>query len=930
MKKITLLFCLFIVSLAKSQAPQYLNYQAIARDASGNIISTAIGVKFEILQGSASGTLIYEETNTIIPSSAGIFTTAIGGGTPVSGTFSTINWANSPYFLRVSIDPTGGTSYSAVGTSQLLSVPYALYAEKAGNSTAFTAGSGINISSGVISNASPNQTVNISGPNVIGTYPNYTVTSAGAPTASTGISIVGGTITNTAPDQTVTLAPAGISSITGTYPSFTIDVPPPSLNYNTGTNVLTLTQGTAVATTTLVGAGSNTVSMFAQGIANVNPVGAGSSFTVSVQSPTFTPSGPTTITGTYPNFTINSPAASTVTASNLQINVPHSTSTISANNYSINIVPTSITGPGVLGSYPNYTVTAAPVTTVIAGTNVTVGGTGPTYTVNAVPTLSLAGNNLSISGGNSVTLPAAPSITITGTGIAAVSPSVSTIFNVNVPPPSFTSVGSTTVSGSYPNYTVTSPGASPSTSITSGSPNVIVSGSAPSYTISAITPPLSLSGTTLTSGVPTNSVNLSSLSVWSSSVGVLYPTTLTNSIAIGSPTASAALDVIGNSTGTIGRFINTTNTGGTALTADFAGGSSAATYIGIKGNASAIGGNTYGLYGSAGGAGTAIGVYGSMNGAGGYGVYGIAPAGGNGVGVAGISTAGSTTGAFGVFGSSQNSWGGVFQNSGGTIIAQLGGQSYPGIFSGGNVGINVPSPGYRLTVNETSATVPAIYGTQTSASSSSSAHGIQGLTSNANPLAAGIYGDNTGTGPAVFGNKTTSTGPAGRFELQLTSNNADAIFANTNGGGAALHAINGPTVAGGTNIGVWLDAGHLKSTSPTAPATNTISTSGGGINGVTLNLSAGSTDVKGVMNAVITTTGIVNSGNNCVIRVTFNKSYTVPPVVIVTPITDLSGLSFFVNGITTTSFNLTIRNSSGTNLSTPGSLPASFNYIVIE
>jgi hypothetical protein len=140
MKKIGLLFLLLFSLEVFSQAPQYLNYQGVARDASNNIISTTIGLKFEILQGSTTGLLVYGETNTSTPGSAGIFTAAIGSGVVSTGTFSAINWATGPYFIRVSIDPAGGTSFSTVSTSQLMSVPYALYAEKSGGSSSLPTG----------------------------------------------------------------------------------------------------------------------------------------------------------------------------------------------------------------------------------------------------------------------------------------------------------------------------------------------------------------------------------------------------------------------------------------------------------------------------------------------------------------------------------------------------------------------------------------------------------------------------------------------------------------------------------------------------------------------------------------------------------------------------------------------------------------------
>ncbi|MBP7810203.1 MAG: hypothetical protein KA163_12995 [Bacteroidia bacterium] len=492
MKKLIILFCLLAVSAIKAQAPQYLNYQGIARDAGGTIITTAIGVKFEILQGSASGTVVYDETNTITPSSAGIFTTAIGSGAAGIGTFSLITWANGPYYIRVNIDPTGGTSYSTVGTSQLLSVPYALYAETAGNT----------------------QTVNISGSAVTGTYPNYTITAPGVPTASTGISISGGTITNTAPDQTVTLTSAGISSVSGTYPSYTIDVPPPALNYNTGTNVLTLTQGTAVATTTLVGAGSSTVSMFASGIASVNPVGAGNNFTVSVQSPSFTSVGATSVTGTYPNFVINSPGASTTIPTSLQINLPHTTSTLSANNFSITVAPTNITGAGVSGTYPNYTVNASPSTSITSGSaNVVVAGSAPSYTISAAtPTLQINSPN-----------------TITPLGLNN--------YSITVPPSSvgLTGVGVASVSGSSPNYTVTVPG--PSLTITGNS-------------------------ITVTQGTVVSTKTIAT-SPWTYSTGVIHSngSVLNDKVAIGQASTSSNLEVANNvgSTNTVNPVVAISN-----------------------------------------------------------------------------------------------------------------------------------------------------------------------------------------------------------------------------------------------------------------------------------------------------------------------------------------------------------------------------------
>ena len=130
MKKITLialLFCSFTLLFA--QAPQKMSYQAVIRKADGSlVVNTSVGIKTSILQGSANGTASYVETQTTTTNVNGLATLAIGGGTPVTGTFAGINWASGTYFIKTETDPTGGTNYTISGTSQLLSVPYALYA----------------------------------------------------------------------------------------------------------------------------------------------------------------------------------------------------------------------------------------------------------------------------------------------------------------------------------------------------------------------------------------------------------------------------------------------------------------------------------------------------------------------------------------------------------------------------------------------------------------------------------------------------------------------------------------------------------------------------------------------------------------------------------------------------------------------------------
>lgn len=135
MKKIpliALLFCSFTILFA--QAPQKMSYQSVIRKTDGSlVVNTSVGIKISILQGSTSGTAAYVETQTTITNANGLATLAIGGGTPVAGTFAGINWASGTYFIKIETDPIGGTNYTISGTSQLLSVPYALYAGSSQN-----------------------------------------------------------------------------------------------------------------------------------------------------------------------------------------------------------------------------------------------------------------------------------------------------------------------------------------------------------------------------------------------------------------------------------------------------------------------------------------------------------------------------------------------------------------------------------------------------------------------------------------------------------------------------------------------------------------------------------------------------------------------------------------------------------------------------
>jgi hypothetical protein len=131
-KTYTLLIAILITARVFAQSPEKMSYQAVVRDASNALVtSQAVGIQLSLLQGSVSGSAVYVETQTPTSNTNGLISIEIGSGIAVNGNFSSIDWANGPYFIKTETDPDGGTNYTMTGTSQLLSVPYALHAKTA-------------------------------------------------------------------------------------------------------------------------------------------------------------------------------------------------------------------------------------------------------------------------------------------------------------------------------------------------------------------------------------------------------------------------------------------------------------------------------------------------------------------------------------------------------------------------------------------------------------------------------------------------------------------------------------------------------------------------------------------------------------------------------------------------------------------------------
>ncbi|MEL7341745.1 MAG: hypothetical protein AAGM67_14790, partial [Bacteroidota bacterium] len=204
-----LAFGLLLLGQAYAQSPEAFKYQAVIRDANNAPLAwQSVRIRISILESSATGSVVYQEFHAPTTSAIGLVSLNIGEGTVLSGSFDAINFELYDHYLQVEVDETGGTNYFALGTSKLLSVPYALFSDIAGtaldvddadadptneiqditlngnalsisqgstvNLPTFTAGDGISIVNGEISNLQPslweqnNEIVFVDSSNLVG------------------------------------------------------------------------------------------------------------------------------------------------------------------------------------------------------------------------------------------------------------------------------------------------------------------------------------------------------------------------------------------------------------------------------------------------------------------------------------------------------------------------------------------------------------------------------------------------------------------------------------------------------------------------------------------------------------------------------------------------------------------------------------------
>lgn len=131
MRKIIFFFVLlWCVSAINAQTPERLPYQAVIRDNTGQLLADqSVSVQFKIRQATANGELVYAETIDTNTTNIGVFNAQIGSGTVIEGNMSAIDWSNGPYFLEIAYDLSGGSNYTLMGTTQLVSVPYSLHSK---------------------------------------------------------------------------------------------------------------------------------------------------------------------------------------------------------------------------------------------------------------------------------------------------------------------------------------------------------------------------------------------------------------------------------------------------------------------------------------------------------------------------------------------------------------------------------------------------------------------------------------------------------------------------------------------------------------------------------------------------------------------------------------------------------------------------------
>ncbi|MBM3403701.1 MAG: hypothetical protein FJY10_02285 [Bacteroidetes bacterium] len=131
-KVIFLLVGVLLAIFTIAQGPQAFKYQSLVRDNAGNLLTSQnVSFRMSIIRGPIPGLVVYTEIHVVLANAFGLANLEIGRGTPAIGSFAMIDWSASPFYLKTEVDIMGGSSFVDMGTSELLSVPYAFYTDAA-------------------------------------------------------------------------------------------------------------------------------------------------------------------------------------------------------------------------------------------------------------------------------------------------------------------------------------------------------------------------------------------------------------------------------------------------------------------------------------------------------------------------------------------------------------------------------------------------------------------------------------------------------------------------------------------------------------------------------------------------------------------------------------------------------------------------------
>jgi hypothetical protein len=236
-KLIVLLIAITTYSITMAQAPNLMNFQGVARNSVGNVVANQnISVRLTVHDGTATGTSVYSETRAVTTNPFGLFNIVIGstGATNVTGTIAGVNWLSSAKFLQLEVDAAGGNSYTNIGTTQLVSVPYAFSA-----GTALPSGA--------------------AGGDLNGTYPNPTLANTAVTTGSYGNATNYSTFTVDAKGRITSAAQVALPTslppngaaggdLNGTYPNPTVKIPLAKTSAQAASALLDLTNSSATGT----------------------------------------------------------------------------------------------------------------------------------------------------------------------------------------------------------------------------------------------------------------------------------------------------------------------------------------------------------------------------------------------------------------------------------------------------------------------------------------------------------------------------------------------------------------------------------------------------------------------------------------------------------------------------------------------------------